>query len=236
MTNYQYDELETKINYSFANKVLLKEALTHSSFANEKAGENSTSNERLEFLGDSLLGMMVALLIYKSKPNMSEGQMTKLRAELVCEKSLATIASRFDLGSYIYLGRGESSGGGRSRPSILSDTFEAVIAAIYLDGGYDPVQKLIGSIFEQMLDKQTPGTLDYKTRLQEVIHSKAGQSLLYELVDEHGPAHNKSFIFNVNLNNEIIGTGVGKSKKAAEQEAAKAALNKLFERNDHNYA
>jgi len=221
---YQFDELEAKLGYSFTNKSLLREALIHSSFANEKVGENSNSNERLEFLGDSLLGMTVALLIYNKKPDMSEGQMTKLRAELVCEKSLAVIASEFDLGSYIFLGRGESSGGGRNRPSILSDAFEAIIAAVFLDGGYEPIQKLIHNIFEQQLDTQAPGTRDYKTRLQEVIHSKSGQSLLYELIDEHGPAHNKSFTFNVILNGEVIGTGTGKSKKAAEQEAAKAAL------------
>jgi len=224
MPNLQLDELQSKLNYRFNNIELLNEALTHSSYANEKVGSGTTSNERLEFLGDSLLGMIVAITIYQSKPNMSEGQMTKLRAELVCESSLAKFAKELDLGTYLYLGHGESKGGGHSRPSILSDAFEAVIAAMYLDGGFDPIQKFILNIFAPHISTHEPGNLDYKTRLQEIIHSSSGQSLTYELVEEHGPAHDKSFIFNVNLNGNIIGTGNGKSKKAAEQEAAKAAL------------
>lgn len=223
----QLDELESKLEYNFENISLLKEALTHSSYANEKIGFGTTSNERLEFLGDSLLGMIIAEIIYNNKPNMSEGQMTKLRAELVCEKSLAALSIEFDLGSYIFLGRGESSGGGRSRPSILSDAFEAVIAAIYLDGGYEPIKRLISRVFSHRINEHSehiPGAFDYKTRLQEVVHSKPGQNLSYELESESGPAHEKSFTFCVKLNGKILGTGTGKSKKAAEQEAAKAAL------------
>jgi len=230
MQNLQLDELQNKLDYSFNNIEILKEALTHSSYANEKVGEGTISNERLEFLGDSLLGMLVAQLIFETKPMMSEGQMTKLRAELVCEKSLASLAIEIGLGDYIYLGRGESGGGGRSRPSILSDTFEAIIAAMYLDGGYEPIKQLILSVFSSQVnehDENVPSAFDYKTRLQEVVHSKHGQQLTYEQIDESGPAHNKSFTFNVNLNGNIIGTGTGKSKKAAEQEAAKAALDKL---------
>ena len=224
MSNPQLDELQLKLNYRFNNIKLLSEALTHSSYANEKVGSGTASNERLEFLGDSLLGMIVAVIIYESKPTMSEGQMTKLRAELVCESSLAKFAHEIDLGTYLYLGHGESKGGGHGRPSILSDAFEAVIAAMYLDGGFEPIQKFIENIFVPHINTHEPGNLDYKTRLQEYIHSSAGQTLTYELVEEIGPAHNKFFTFNVNLNEKSIGTGSGKSKKAAEQDAAKAAL------------
>ena len=224
MNELQIKELQKKINYNFKNPKILRKSLTHSSYANENLKDNAASNERLEFLGDSLLGMTVALLIYDVKPELSEGQMTKLRAALVCEKSLVTIANELNLGKYLLLGRGEENGGGRCRPSILSDAFEALIAAIYLDGGQEPVTHLISEYFIPRINDPPSGSADYKTKLQEMIQKKSGQVLLYELTGEHGPDHEKSFTVSVSLNGEIIGAGTGKSKKTAEQEAAKTAF------------
>jgi len=224
MDEFQIKELQNKINYTFNNIELLKKSLTHSSYANENLKDSDTSNERLEFLGDSLLGMNVALLIYNVSPKLSEGQMTKLRASLVCEKNLAALSSELGLGNYLYLGRGEENGGGRNRPSILSDAFEALIAAMYLDGGQKPVEQLITKCFMPCIIDPPAGSTDYKTRLQELIQKKSGQTLTYELTGEHGPDHDKSFVVSVCLNGAVIGSGTGKSKKNAEQEAANAAI------------
>jgi len=232
MNKLQLKELQNKLNYEFKNPDLLLKSLTHSSYANESIRSADASNERLEFLGDSLLGMTVALMIYSKKPGLSEGQMTKLRAELVCERSLAELATELDLGDYLLLGRGEENGGGRGRPSILSDAFEAVIAAMYLDGGYEPVERLIITLFSSRTENPQLSYTDYKTRLQEITQCKPGQSLFYELSSEQGPDHAKSFTINVKLNGEIVGTGTGKSKKNAEQEAAKAALNNINSRKE----
>ena len=221
------EELQKNLGYIFNDKNQLIKALTHSSYANEGANEHSTSNERLEFLGDSLLGMSVALMIYKNKPELSEGQMTKLRAQLVCEKSLADVAMRLNLGEYLLLGRGEQSGGGRNRPSILSDALEAIIASVFLDGGYEPVEKLIYTFFSSKIDTPMQSVTDFKTQLQELIQCKSGRKLVYELIGEHGPDHQKSFSVEVKLNGKSLGTGTGKSKKNAEQEAAKTALNSI---------
>jgi len=228
MNELQLKELQEKLGYIFNDLALLRKSLTHSSYANENIRSDDASNERLEFLGDSLLGMTVALLIYNIKPKLSEGQMTKLRAELVCEKSLASLALELDLGKYLLLGRGETNGGGRSRPSILSDAFEAVIAAMYIDGGFEPIERLISSLFLPRINNPVQNYTDFKTRLQEIIQGKPGQTLEYSLVGEHGPDHNKSFTIEVMLNGNIIGTGTGKSKKLAEQEAAKEAVNTLL--------
>jgi len=227
MDELKMEELQKKLDYYFSDQKHLIKALTHSSYANEGANKHSESNERLEFLGDSLLGMSVALLIYKSKPELSEGQMTKLRAQLVCERSLAALAAQLDLGEYMLLGRGEQSGGGRSRPSILSDALEAVIAAIYLDGGYEPVENLISSFFSSQINAPIESVTDFKTQLQEMIQCKSGQTLAYELSGVQGPDHQKSFTVEVKLNGKTIGTGTGKSKKGAEQEAAKTAVKKI---------
>ena len=227
MNELLLNELQHKLNYSFKDTALLIKSLTHSSYANESIRSADASNERLEFLGDSLLGMTVALLIYNNKRELSEGQMTKLRAELVCERSLAAIALEFDLGAYLLLGRGEENGGGRSRPSILSDALEAVIAAMYLDGGYEPIGQLISTLFTSRINTPLPRYTDYKTQLQEITQCKQGQTLLYELTGENGPDHNKLFTVVVKINGNIIGTGEGKSKKSAEQEAAKAAVNNI---------
>ena len=227
MDELQMKELQDKIGYSFNNVALLRKSMTHSSYANEKIKSAGASNERLEFLGDSLLGMTVALLIYNIKPELSEGQMTKLRAELVCERSLADVAAELDLGSYLLLGRGEINGGGRSRPSILSDAFEALIAAIYLDGGYEPIEKLISVLFTTRVKNPAQSNKDYKTKLQEIIQGKPGRSLVYEVTNEIGPDHNKIFTVEVKVNDKLIAAGSGKSKKLAEQNAAKEALKEL---------
>jgi len=230
----QINKLQEKIGYIFNDPSLLIKALTHSSYANEGVGRSNSNNERLEFLGDSLLGMSVAMLIFNSKPELSEGQMTKLRAELVCERSLAGIAHDLDLGEYIFLGRGEKNTGGQKRPSILSDAFEAILAAIFLDGGYEPVEQLVSSIFSPGIKDPSKGFTDHKTMLQESIQGKPGQSLVYEITSEQGPDHDKFFTIEVKLNGTAIGTGTGKSKKGAEQEAAKAALNILRNGKEEN--
>ena len=218
------DILQEKLMYRFKTGELLAEALTHSSYANENKRSCAASNERLEFLGDSVLGMTVAEMIFLLNPNMTEGRMTRLRAELVCEKSLADLAKTLDLGSCLMLGRGEDKGGGRYRPSILADTFEAVIAAIYLDGGFKPVAEIISRLLASKAALRDLMSTDHKTSLQEIIQEKAGQTLSYHITDESGPDHLKRFTVEVRLNGGFLGAGSGKSKKEAEQDAAKAAL------------
>ena len=223
----QLSDLQKKLKYKFKNPLLLMAALTHSSYANENKRSGAVSNERLEFLGDSVLGMTVAAMIYNANANMPEGQMTKLRAELVCEKSLASLAAVFGLGNRLLLGRGEEKGGGRVRPSILADAVEAVIAAMYLDGGFKPVEKLISAYMGSQMKLSGLKNTDHKTLLQEIIQEKAGQTLTYHITDESGPDHIKSFTAEVRLDGAFIGRGEGKSKKEAEQEAARAALENL---------
>jgi len=227
MEELQLKSLQEKLNYSFENPALLVNALTHSSYANEKEKNGITNNERLEFFGDSLLGMTVALLLFESEPKLTEGQMTKLRAQLVCERSLAELAGGLDLGDYLLLGRGEDKGGGRSRPSILSDALEAVLAAMYFDGGFQPVFKLISEHFTDRIKTPLPRTIDYKTKLQEIVQKKQGQAFSYEVTEVSGPDHDKTFSVEVKLNGETVGEGKGKTKKSAEQDAAKAAVNTL---------
>jgi len=187
MNDVQLANLQERLNYRFSDTALLINAMTHSSYANETLKNGNRSNERLEFIGDSLLGMSVALLIYNNKPDLMEGQMTKLRAELVCERNLFSQATKLDLGPYLLLSRGEENGGGRSRPSILADAFEAIIAAIYLDGGFDPVRKFVSECFEKEIDRPMQGNSDYKTLLQEMIQVNPGQTLVYKLTGEQGP-------------------------------------------------
>ena len=227
MNERQLIELQDKIGYKFKDQSLLCAAMTHSSYANEIKDSKTVSNERLEFLGDSVLGMVVATLIYRGNPNMPEGKMTKLRAELVCEKSLAALAVAFDLGNCLFLGRGEEKGGGRERPSILADTVEAMLAAVFLDGGFAPVTQFIEKNLATNSMIQQVESSDYKTLLQEVIQEKAGQNLSYYITGESVPDHMKSFTGEVRLNGICVGSGTGKSKKEAEQAAAKAALEGL---------
>lgn len=214
---------QEKIGYKFKNEALLYEALSHSSFANEKKGRNS--NERLEFLGDSVLSIVVSNYIFHHEQKMPEGQLSKLRASLVCEKALFEFAKEIDLGEHIMLGKGEENSGGRSRPSIISDAFEAVIAAIYLDGGMKPAEKHILRFMPKDLHRRDNVSFrDYKTILQEIVQKNPEERVEYVLVGETGPAHDKTFTVNVMLNSNIIGSGEGPSKKSAEQQAAKEAL------------
>ena len=227
MNERHISEIQDRLGYFFGEPDLLIQSLTHSSYANENMKSGMASNERLEFLGDSLLGMTVAVLIYENKPELTEGQMTKLRAELVCEKSLAALANELGLGAYIMLGHGEENGGGRRRPSILADAIEAVLAAIYLDGGFEPTMRFVSDRFKKQLDDPLKSNSDYKTILQELIQEKPGQTHVYEITDETGPDHDKTFTVEVKLNGKPFGTGKGKSKKSAEQAAARAAIDNI---------
>ena len=218
--------LEEKLGYSFQNRALLENALTHSSCANESRGK-LTSNERLEFLGDSILGMVVADHLYRNHPDLPEGVLTRTRAALVCEDSLVVVAEELGLGAYLRLGKGEEAGGGRNRPSIRADAVEAVLAAVYLDGGIGSARKIIQ---KYILSREVAGLTkprDYKTALQELVQRESGQVLAYRLTGEEGPDHNKRFFVEVTLNGTGVGQGSGRSKKEAEQMAAKAAIEKL---------
>lgn len=216
-----YKELEDNINYSFKKPELLEQALTHSSYANERS--DYQSNERLEFLGDSVLGMISAEYFFKNRKKCPEGELTRLRAQAVCEKSLSCFARRIALGDYLLLGKGEKHTQGAERPSILADAFEALIAAIYLDGGMAAAKEFVVPFISSATDSDEQFT-DYKTVLQEVVQQSPGEILEYVLISARGPDHDKSFEFEVRLNSNVIGSGTGSSKKRAEQLAAKAAL------------
>ena len=216
--------LEENLKYSFKNKELLLNALTHSSYANE-VRNGVSSNERLEFLGDSVLSIIVSDYLYKEFSNLPEGELTKLRASLVCEKSLCGFSRELELGKYLRLGKGEDKGGGRERDSILADAFEAVLAAIYLDGGLDIARKnVINFVLRELKHTDDEIFKDYKTSLQEIIQRNPEESVKYILTNESGPDHDKIFEVKVHLNSNVIGIGRGKSKKQAEQMAAKEAL------------
>lgn len=221
-------ELEKKLNYTFKNSELLKNALTHSSYANENRAEGISSNERLEFLGDSVLGFVTAKHLYSMQPTLSEGKMTRLRAELVCEQSLHGVALDLDLGRYLRMGHGEEKNGGRTRPSILADAVEAVIAAMFLDGGIAAPESFIERMILSPESIEAHHAADYKTELQELIQQKNGQVLTYAPTGESGPDHAKVFSASVSLNGEAIGEGSGRTKKEAEQAAACQALKKLI--------
>ena len=214
-------EFENLIGYSFKDKTLLLKALSHSSFANEKHSPKD-SNERLEFLGDRVLGFITAEYYYKNF-TLPEGELTRLRAATVCERALYEFSKEIELSRFIFLGKGEDLTGGRDRASINSDAFEAVIAAIYLDGGIEEAKRFVLRFVEK--HAKTQGSFkDYKTKLQEVIQKNPEEHLEYVLVGETGPDHNKTFTVEVHLNSNVIGKGIGKSKKNAEQEAAREAL------------
>ena len=216
--------LEEKIGYSFRDRSLLENALTHSSYANEHRAAGVPSNERLEFLGDSILGLVVADHLYRTRPDLPEGDLTRIRAALVCEGSLVQVAQALDLGSYLKLGKGEDHGGGRARPSIQADAVEAMLAAVYLDGGIGQVRKLIHRLVLDQEQEKTAAGRDYKTALQELVQRENGQVLSNLLTGESGPDHAKVFAMEVLLNDGVIGSGQGRSKKEAEQAAAKAAV------------
>ena len=222
-------ELEKKLNYTFRDPGLLGEALSHSSYANEHRSAGLRSNERLEFLGDSVLGFVTAEFLFLQHPDLPEGDLTRIRAALVCEQSWYEVARKLDLGRYLKLGRGEEAGGGRERTSILADATEAVFAAVYLDGGIGAASTLIHRVLldaekEEVVEERRR---DYKTALQELVQRQADQVLTYRMIGEEGPDHDKTFLAEVLLNGIQVGTGSGHSKKEAEQSAAKAALRKL---------
>lgn len=215
--------LEKNIGYIFKDKSYLKIAITHSSYANERK-DSTQYNERQEFLGDAVLSIVVSDYLFQ-KFRLAEGDLTKLRASIVCEKSLYAFAQEIDLGKYLFLGKGEEQTGGRQRPSVLADAFEALIAAIYLDSGMDSATKFIIGFVERMLAYgEKESFKDYKTILQEIIQKNPEEKVNYVLVIEEGPDHDKKFVVEVHLNSNVIGRGEGKSKKSAEQMAAKEAL------------
>ena len=221
-------DLETAIGYRFQNISLLQNALTHSSYANERWHNSLLSNERLEFLGDSVLGMLVAEYLYRSFPNRPEGELTRRRADMVCEKTLAAVARQIGLGDHLLLGHGEEQGGGRSRDSILADAVESVIAACFLDGGLEAALGFVQKFILVTVPVTKLHNADYKTQLQELVQQKKNQVLSYSLVGQSGPDHDKKFDVEVSLNGKCVGTGSGSSKKRAEQEAARCAIEKLF--------
>lgn len=216
-------ELEGKLQYTFRDLSLLETALTHSSYANEQ-GPGHKFNERLEFLGDSVLGFITADKFFHAFRDIPEGRLTKLRAATVCEESLFEFAKQIDLGSYLLLGKGEDKNGGRERASIVSDAFEAVIAAIYLDGSIDAARDFVLRFVMTAVEEKTITFKDYKTQLQEIIQKNPEEKLTYVLSGESGPDHNKRFEVEVHLNSNVIGVGTGRTKKQAEQEAAREAL------------
>ena len=221
-------DLEAAIGYKFKNIALLQNALAHSSYANERWHDSLMSNERLEFLGDSILGMVVAEHLYRNFPDRPEGELTRMRADMVCEQSLAAVANHLGLGTHLMLGHGEEAGGGRTRPSILADAVESVIAAAFLDGGMDAAAGIIRRFILTNVPVTRLHNKDYKTGLQELVQQKKNQVLSYALVGESGPDHDKNFLVEVSLNGMVVGKGSGSSKKRAEQDAARCAMEALF--------
>ncbi|MBE6900620.1 MAG: ribonuclease III [Ruminococcaceae bacterium] len=224
MSTRELSVLEERLGYKFKNIKFLETGVTHSSFSNETKN-HVPYNERQEFLGDAVLSIIVSDYIFENYTKLPEGELTKLRASLVCEKSLCGFANEIELGSFLRLGHGEELMGGRERPSILADAFEAVLAAIYLDGGIEPATEFVLSFVKKALEHvENAAFKDYKTLLQEIIQKNPEERLTYMLVGESGPDHDKRFEVDVLLNSNVIGHGIGKSKKAAEQHAAKEAL------------
>ena len=221
-------DLENAIGYRFRDIQLLQNALTHSSYANERWHNSLLSNERLEFLGDSVLGMLVAEYLFKTFPDRPEGELTRMRADMVCEQTLAAAANRIGIGSHLLLGHGEEQGGGRSRNSILADAMESVIAAAYLDGGMAAAHGIVQKFILVEVPVTRLHNVDYKTALQERVQKKKNQVLSYALVGESGPDHDKHFRVEVSLNGSVVGAGSGSSKKRAEQDAARAAIEAMF--------
>ncbi len=218
------NELEEKIGYEFKDKKLLKIALTHSSYANESGGK-LLSYERLEFFGDSVLGFVTSNHIFKNFPELPEGDLTKLRASLVCEKQLCVFSQGLEISKFVKLSRGELHSGGKNRPSILADIFEAICAAIYLDSGMEEASKFILKFIIPAIESPVqPDIHDYKTDLQEIVQKNPEETIKYVLINEVGPAHNKRFTIEAKINNNVMGVGTGRSKKDAEQQAARETL------------
>ncbi|HEY5586883.1 MAG TPA: ribonuclease III [Ruminiclostridium sp.] len=222
-------KLENKIKYNFNDKEVILTAITHSSYANERKTKNIKYNERIEFLGDSVLSLVISEYLYKMYPELPEGELTVTRAKIVCENSLSKCAIDIGLGNFLMLGKGEELSGGRNKTSILSDAFESLIAAIYLDGGFDTAKGFILKYMENIIKSCVEGKLfyDFKTQLQEIVQKNGEQNISYNVIDESGPDHNKSFVTEVRINDIITGQGIGRSKKESEQNAAKDTLEKL---------
>lgn len=216
-------DFQKNLGYTFKNEELLITALTHTSFAHENKVE---SYERLEFLGDAILQMLTSRHIYKNYPNFPEGKMSRMRANIVCETTLFHIAEKLNIGTFARLGKGEELSGGRERPSILADMVEAILAAIYLDGGLEKAQEVIFDAYGHIIDAAAQGKLneDFKTALQEKLQKDGSVKIEYELIDERGPAHNKLFVMKVSVNGKVLGEGEGRTKQEAQQMAAKNAL------------
>ena len=231
MKENRFAELEAALGYTFANSALLERALTHSSYYKSEKGRRAPQdNERMEFLGDAVLELCVSEELFRRFPQMQEGLLSKTRARIVCESALFEAAKGVRLGDYLLLGHGEAIGGGREKPSILSDAFEATIAAIYLDGGWEPAKAFIHRNVLPLLDFDAHPTLekDYKTRLQELMHHEThGRQVVYEMLDAKGPDHQKTFTMAVTLDGKTLGVGEGNSKQSAGQAAARDALQKL---------
>ena len=221
-------DLDAAIGYRFHNITLVQNALTHSSYANERWHDSLRSNERLEFLGDSILGMVVAEYLFQNFPNRPEGELTRMRADMVCERSLADVAEKINLGEHLLLGHGEERFGGRTRASILADAVESLIAAAFLDGGMEAARKFIDRFILVAVPVKKLHNVDYKTALQELVQQKKDQTISYCLVAETGPDHDKQFQVEVSLNGTVVGMGVGTSKKRAEQDAARVAIATLW--------
>jgi len=223
-------KLEQTIGYKFKDTNNIFLALTHSSFANENRELQLNSNERIEFLGDSILSLSISELIYRTLNHLTEGELTKVRANIVCEQSLHKCAVKIKLSDYIFLGKGEELTGGRNRAALLADAFESLIGAIYIDSGLEEAKKFIYSQMSELIDQCVNGkvAMDYKTQLQEIVQSQGDRNILYKIVGEEGPDHSKLFISQVVIDDEVAGTGKGRSKKEAEQYAAKEALGKKW--------
>ena len=217
------EKIEKSINYHFKNKGLLETALTHTSYANE---QNVKSNEKLEFLGDAILEFITSEYLYNNYSNLKEGEMTKVRASVVCEESLYKVAIKLNFSDFLYLGKSEIVSNGKARPAILADSVEAVIAAMYLDGGIAPVKNFVINNLKDAIweASKNVGMKDYKTVLQEKLQVHGDVHIEYEIIQESGPDHNKSFTAQVKLNGKVLATGEGKSKKSAEMQAARNAI------------
>ncbi len=227
-------KLQDQLQIHFNNKDLLKQAFTHSSYVNEHRQKPNEDNERLEFLGDAVLELTVSHYLFEHYPMMNEGEMTKLRAAVVCEPSLVLFANELRFGEFLLLGKGEEMTGGRTRPALLADVFEAFIGALFLDKGIDTVVTLLEKVvFPKIQDGMFSRTTDYKSQLQEFIQKVSSGVLEYTILDERGPAHDREFVSRVSLNHKELGTGKGHSKKEAEQHAAKTALENLQKKQQH---
>jgi len=225
----RFKKLQKELNYEFDNISLLHEAVTHSSYSNEFQ-ESVNCNERLEFLGDAVVELIISTYLFNKFSNYPEGKLTRLRSKIVCEEALYDIAVKYNIGEFLYLGKGEEATGGRERKSILADAVEALIAAIYLDSNYDTAEKLVLKLFDDYIKKAEEGKLnyDFKTKLQEVVQGINNTNRIsYLVTKESGPDHNKTFYVKVLISGKEAGTGIGKSKKNAEQKAAKEALKRV---------